>query len=81
MAGFASHSGQVGKGASDSEKPNSEAGKKKKREGKIKGTGTPAGPDLRFSLSAHGVRENLSSTLDFRRLSRHFSGVRVSRRF
>ncbi|KXV36022.1 hypothetical protein AD940_00785 [Gluconobacter thailandicus] len=81
MAGFASHSGQAGKGASDSKKSNLAAEKKKKLEGKIKGTGTPAGPDLRFSLSAHGVRESLSGTLDFSRLSRHFSGVRVSRRF
>ena len=81
MAGFASHSGQAGKGTSDSEKSNSGAEKRKKREGKIKGPGTPASPDLRFSLSAHGVRESLSGTLDFRRLSRHFSGVRVSRRF
>ena len=81
MAGFASHSGQAGKGASDSEKSNSGAEKRKKREGKIKGRGTPASPHLRFSLSAHGVRDISSGTLDFRRLSRHFSGVRAFRRF
>lgn len=81
MVGFASPLGQAGKGPSDSEKSNLEAEKKKKREGKIEGTGTPAGPDLRFSLSAHGVRESSSGTLDFWRLSRHFSGVRVSRCF
>ncbi|MBS4076294.1 hypothetical protein KGY14_13960 [Ameyamaea chiangmaiensis] len=81
MVGFASHPGQAAKGVSDSEKSNSEAEKKKKREGKIKGTGTLAGPALRFSLSAHGVRESLSGTLDFWRLSRHFSGARVSGRF
>ena len=78
---FCQSSGQAGTGESDSEKFNSEAEKKKKREGKIKGTGTPASPDLRFSLSAHGVRKILSGTPDFSRLSHHFSGARVSCRF
>lgn len=71
----------IPKGLLDSKKSNSDDEKKKKREGKIKGTGTPASPDLRFSLSAHGVRESLSGTLDFCCMRRHFSGVRVFRRF
>ncbi|WP_218061503.1 hypothetical protein [Ameyamaea chiangmaiensis] len=62
-------------------KLNVEDEKKKKYEGKIKGTGT-IGPVLWvFLLSAHGVRESSCGTLDFMGLSRHFSGVRVFRRF
>lgn len=48
------------------------------RHGKIKGRGTPAGPNLRFSLSAHGVGVPLCSTVDFSRGVRRFSGNRQS---
>lgn len=44
------------------------------RHGKIKGRGTPAGPNLRFSLSAHGVGVPLLSTADFQAAVRRFSG-------
>lgn len=42
--------------------------------GKIKGRGTPSGPNLRFFLSAHGVGVPLCGTADFSRGVRRFSG-------
>ncbi|ANQ40071.1 hypothetical protein BAR24_00470 [Gluconobacter oxydans] len=48
------------------------------RHGKIKGRGTPAGPNLRFSLSAHGVGVPLLSTADFQAAVRRFSRNRQS---
>lgn len=42
--------------------------------GKIKGRGTPSGPNLRFCLSAHGVGVPHCGTVDFSRGVRQFSG-------
>ena len=44
------------------------------KHGKIKGRGTPSGPNLRFCLSAHGVGVPHCSTVDFSRGVRQFSG-------
>ena len=48
------------------------------RHGKIKGRGTPPGPNLRFSLSAHGVGVPRCGTVDFLRGVRRFSRNRQS---
>jgi hypothetical protein len=37
-----------------------------KREGKIKGRGTPSAPNLRFRLSAHGVGSLERGTMEIR---------------
>lgn len=44
--------------------------------GKIKGRGTPSGPNLRFCLSAHGVGVPRCGTVDFQAAVRWFSGTR-----
>jgi hypothetical protein len=41
--------------------------------GKIKGRGTPSGPNLRFCLSAHGVEILHCGTVDFLGVVRLFS--------
>lgn len=48
------------------------------RHGKIKGRGTPSGPTLRFSLSAHGVGVPRCGTVDFSCGVRWFSKNRQS---
>lgn len=47
------------------------------RHGKIKGRGTPSGPNLRFCLSAHGVGVPLRGTVDFQAAVRRFSRSRL----
>ncbi|KXV23420.1 hypothetical protein AD935_00275 [Gluconobacter japonicus] len=48
--------------------------KEGRKHGKIKGRGTPSGPNLRFCLSAHGVGVPLRGTADFQAAVRRFSG-------
>ncbi|KXV73644.1 hypothetical protein AD953_15430 [Acetobacter malorum] len=48
--------------------------KEGRKHGKIKGRGTPSGPNLRFCLSAHGVGVPLCGTVDFQPAVRRFSG-------